>query len=87
MSSEWIKRHLDRWSSLDERMPVDVLPASNGEFLPPPPTEKQHQVMAMQDEAAEAMSCSRKTIKERLAEFRTTASALLGSNPLEGSPS
>lgn len=53
MSSDWIRRHLDRWSNLDERMPVDVLPASNGEFLPPPPTEKQQQVMALQDEAAE----------------------------------
>ena len=50
---EWVKRHLDRWSTLDERMPLDVLPASNGEFLPPPPTDKQLQVMAMQDEAAE----------------------------------
>jgi predicted TIM-barrel fold metal-dependent hydrolase len=53
MTSDWIRRHLDRWSTLDERMPVDVLPASNGEFLPPPPTDKQQQVMALQDEAAE----------------------------------
>jgi len=53
MSSEWIKRHLDRWSNLDERMPVDVLPASNGEFLPAAPNEKQLKVMALQDEAAE----------------------------------
>ena len=29
-----------------------MLPASNGEFLPPPPTEAQRRVMALQDEAA-----------------------------------
>src|SRR3954451_21602923 len=53
MSSDWVKKHLDRWSNLDERMPVDVLPASNGEFLPPPPDEKQLKVMALKDEKAE----------------------------------
>jgi uncharacterized protein len=53
MSTDWIRRHLDRWSTLDERMPVDVLPASNGEFLPPPPNQGQLRVMAMQDAMAE----------------------------------
>jgi predicted TIM-barrel fold metal-dependent hydrolase len=51
--SDWVRRHLDRWSTLSERMPVDVLPASNGEFLPPPPTEEQIRVMRLQDEKAE----------------------------------
>src|SRR3954447_15286632 len=50
---EWVRRHLDRWSDLSEQMPVDVLPASNGEFIPPPPTPQQRQVMALQDDAAE----------------------------------
>jgi uncharacterized protein len=53
--SDWVRRHLDRWSTLDERMPVDVLPASNGEFLPPPPTEQQRRVMALQNETAEEL--------------------------------
>ena len=51
--SDWIRRHLDRWSNLSERMPLDVLPASNGEFLPPPPTEQQIRVMQLQNEKAE----------------------------------
>jgi predicted TIM-barrel fold metal-dependent hydrolase len=53
--SEWVRRHLDRWSNLSEQLPVDVLPASNGEFIPPPPTAQQHRVMALQDDAAEQL--------------------------------
>src|SRR5436305_13811338 len=49
----WVRRHLDRHSNLSEQMPVDVLPASKGEFIPPPPTPQQRQVMALQDDAAE----------------------------------
>src|SRR6478609_2649015 len=33
-------------------MPVDVMPASNGEFIPPPPTAEQFRIMEMQDSAA-----------------------------------
>ena len=43
----------DEDSTLSERMPVDVMPASNGEFIPPPPTAEQFRIMEMQDEAAE----------------------------------
>ena len=53
--TDWVRRHLDRWSRLDERMPLDVLPASNGEFLPRPPTQQELQVMALQDEAGEEL--------------------------------
>ena len=38
---------------LSERMPVDILPASNGEFIPPPATAAQHRIMALQNEVAE----------------------------------
>src|SRR3954468_13956607 len=55
MSSDWVRRHLDRWSNLSERMPVDVMPASNGEFLPPPPTEQQIRVMQLQNQRAEEL--------------------------------
>jgi uncharacterized protein len=43
----------DEDSSLSEMMPVDVMPASNGEFIPPPPTAEQFRIMEMQDTAAE----------------------------------
>jgi len=43
----------DEDSTLSEMMPVDVLPASNGEFIPPPVTEAQLRIMQMQNEAAE----------------------------------
>src|SRR4051794_41217101 len=63
--SDWVRRHLDRWSTLSERMPLDVLPASNGEFLPPPPTEQQIRVMRLQNRRAEGlrqkMGMSRRT--------------------------
>src|SRR3954468_14646507 len=35
-------------------MPVYVYPPSNGEFIPPPPTRAQHQIMALQNEHGEA---------------------------------
>src|SRR3982751_858952 len=70
---DWVRRHLDRWSTLSERMPLDVLPASNGEFIPPPPTEQQKRVMRLQNERAEEvrhrMGVSRRT-------FVRSASAL-----------
>src|SRR4051812_41493269 len=47
----WRDPDNEEW--LSERMPVDVMPASNGEFIPPPPTAAQHRIMALQDEAAE----------------------------------
>jgi uncharacterized protein len=63
--TDWVSRHLDRWSTLSERMPLDVLPASNGEFIPPPPSEQQLRVMRLQNEKAEEvrqkMGMSRRT--------------------------
>lgn len=38
---------------MSEAMPVDVMPASNGEFIPGEPTRGQRAVMALQDEEAE----------------------------------
>src|SRR3954469_6402086 len=51
--TDWVRRHLDRWSTLSERMPLDVLPASNGEFIPPPPTQQQLRIMRLQNERGE----------------------------------
>lgn len=38
---------------MSEDMPVDVMPASNGEFIPPEPTSEQRQIMQLQNEVAE----------------------------------
>ncbi|MBW3657929.1 MAG: amidohydrolase [Actinobacteria bacterium] len=38
---------------MSERMPVDVMPSSNGERIPPPPTPEQRRIMAIQDHRAE----------------------------------
>lgn len=48
-------RKLDDEPTLSESMPIDVMPASNGEFIPPPPTAAQHRIMALQDDAAEEL--------------------------------
>src|SRR5437899_1122827 len=41
------------WPDLSEEMPVDVLPCSNGEFMPRAPTQKELAVMQLADETAE----------------------------------
>lgn len=38
---------------MSENMPMDVLPASNGEFVPPRATDEQKQIMQLQDEEGE----------------------------------
>lgn len=48
-------RDPDNESWLSEQMPVDVMPASNGEFIPPPPTAAQFRIMEMQNEAGEEL--------------------------------
>ena len=35
------------WPDPSEALPVDVLPCSNGEFIPPPPTKQQLAIMAL----------------------------------------
>lgn len=46
-----------RWKrteqDLSEAMPLDVMPISNGEFIPPPPTDEQRAIMALQEEEGE----------------------------------
>jgi len=38
------------WPDLPEDLAVDVMPASNGEFIPPPPTHEQKAIMALQNQ-------------------------------------
>ncbi len=46
----WTKRG---WTQLPEDLPVDVLPASNGEYFPGPATPQQLEIMARADVATE----------------------------------
>jgi predicted TIM-barrel fold metal-dependent hydrolase len=58
--------------ALNESLPVDVLPASNGEFLPKPPSDEQKLIMARADEATEDM---RRKFGMNRREFVRTAAA------------
>jgi len=68
----WLRRYFDE-TELSENMPVDVLPASNGEFVPPPPTREAAALMALQDEKAEDV---RRTMGLSRREFVRTGVAL-----------
>ena len=68
----WLKRYFDR-TEMSEAMPVDVLPASNGEFIPPPPTREQQLIMRLQNEKAEEI---RRTLGYSRREFVRTGIAL-----------
>jgi len=41
------------WPDLPEDLPVDVMPASNGEFFPAPPSKEQIDIMAVQNAEVE----------------------------------
>ncbi|HEX9775185.1 MAG TPA: hypothetical protein VGB83_06365 [Actinomycetota bacterium] len=41
------------WPELSEELPVDVMPASNGEFVPPPPTREQVAAMEIANREVE----------------------------------
>jgi len=46
---KWSRSWDDQW----EGLPVDVLPVSNGEFIPPPPSKEQLAIMRLQDQEVE----------------------------------
>ena len=41
------------YDDLSEALPVDVIPASNGEFIPPPPTAEHRRIMQLANEQTE----------------------------------
>jgi hypothetical protein len=43
----------DPGAHLNEDLPIDVMPASNGEFVPPAPTNEQRMIMQLADEETE----------------------------------
>lgn len=68
----FVRRNLED-ADVSEKMPVDVLPASNGEFVPPPPTEQQKLVMRLQDEKGEEL---RRRLNMSRREFVRSAAAI-----------
>ena len=68
------KRH--SWPDLPEDLPVDVLPASNEEYLPPPPSREQIGIMRLADRETERL---RRKFNMSRAEFvRTTMAMAIG---------
>jgi uncharacterized protein len=60
-------------SNLTEDLPVDVYPASNGEFLPEAPTAEQHAIMRLANQETEAV---RRRFGMSRREFVRTAAAM-----------
>ena len=46
-------RARDAWETMAEDLPVDVLPCSNDEYFPPPPSPEQKRIMAIADAEVE----------------------------------
>src|SRR3954468_22560922 len=68
----WKKSWPDQW----EGLPVDVLPASNEEYFPPPPSPEQIAIMKLQDREVERWR--RKFGMSRRRFVRTSAAMTIG---------
>ena len=64
------------WDDPSEALPVDVLPCSNGEYVPPPPTRDQLRMMALAD--AESERWRRRMGMSRRQFVRTAAATAIG---------
>jgi uncharacterized protein len=64
------------WPELNEDLPIDVTPISNGEFIPPPPNEKQKLIMRLANEESERLR--RKMGMSRRKFVRTAAAYTVG---------
>jgi uncharacterized protein len=64
------------WPEMSEALPVDVLPCSNDEYIPPPPTREQRAIMALAD--AETERLRRKFGMTRAQFVRTAAAMAIG---------
>jgi hypothetical protein len=64
------------WPDMSEALPVDVLPCSNEEYFPPPPTREQLAIMSLANSETERW---RRKFKMSRAEFvRTSAAMAIG---------
>jgi uncharacterized protein len=61
------------WPDMSEALPVDVLPCSNEEYFPPPPSREQLAIMRLADAETERY---RRRFKMSRAEFVRTAGAM-----------
>ena len=71
-----IPRWKRSWDDPSEALPVDVLPCSNGEFLPPAPTAEQRTIMALAE--AETERWQRRFGMSRRTFVRTAAAMSIG---------
>jgi predicted TIM-barrel fold metal-dependent hydrolase len=60
------------WADMSEDLPVDVLPCSNDEYFPPPPSERQKAIMSLADSETERV---RRRFGMTRAHFVRTAAA------------
>jgi predicted TIM-barrel fold metal-dependent hydrolase len=70
------KPYRHSWSDLPEDLPVDVLPCSNDEYFPPPPSKEQLAIMRLAD--AETERWRRKFKMSRAQFVRTAAATVIG---------
>ena len=68
--------HRHSWPDIREDLPVDVMPCSNEEFFPPPPTKEQIGIMRLAD--AETERYRRKFGMSRAQFVRTAAATAIG---------
>jgi hypothetical protein len=64
------------WPDVPEDVAIDVMPCSNGEYVPKPPSRSQLQIMALQDEKIEHYR--RKFNMDRRSFVRTAAAYAIG---------
>src|SRR4051795_6211490 len=69
---KWSRSWPDQW----EGLPVDVLPCSNDEFLPPPPTKEQIAIMGLHDQEVERWRTKFNMSRRHF--VRTTAAMAIG---------
>src|SRR3979411_2005566 len=69
---KWSRSWPDQW----EGLPVDVLPCSNGEYIPAPPTEEQLTIMHLQDREVERWRRKFKMSRRRF--VRTSMATAIG---------
>ncbi|MGH2837238.1 MAG: hypothetical protein ACRDJY_02680, partial [Thermoleophilaceae bacterium] len=69
-------RGRDAWETMAEDVAVDVLPCSNDEYFPSPPSREQRAIMALQD--AEVERWRRKFNMSRREFVRTSAAMAIG---------
>jgi uncharacterized protein len=65
--------HRHSWPDMPEDLPVDVMPCSNEEYFPPPPSREQLAIMALADRETERW---RRKFRMSRAEFVRTAAAM-----------